>query len=501
MAIRPRSTRVSYILRATTLILATLVGCMALVPASRAQSSGSTKWVATFQNLGPLSGEAQPAAVATDSAGNVYVTGWATVSENFCPPPQSCTQALTIKYDPSGKVLWKDWLSTVNPPNQIAAVAQGMDIALDSTGNTYVLFNFTHPLAADPGQVVPEVVTAKYNSAGGRDWIEFIDSSREPGSVQRTPVHLAVSPEGNVYVTYLEGIPNTGPISGAVTKYDTAGHTIWYRSINDSGKTPDGNQPAAIALDALENIYVDVVLAIPPYSDGEIVKYDLNGNRLATFGRGQISTEHGFHVDPDGACYFSGRGANNGSPLPDLVVAKFNPDQSLAYLVDITTLENGLGADLGGGAGPDGGIGTITSDSSGDAFLLQYFSNTGPAFDGSVISVLKLDPSGKEVFATRYNNQSNESGLDSPTALAVSPLGDFYITGNVQLQPQSNDLEFVTLKYDSTGVQQWVAQYASPGPYAVPIAIALSAGNLIVTGTASSTDSPASEWVTIDYVP
>jgi hypothetical protein len=353
-------------------------------------------------------------------------------------------------------------------------------------------------LAADPTQTVPEVVTAKYNPTGGRDWIEFIDSSRTSGGVQRTPVHLAVSSEGNVYVTYWEGIPNTGPITGAVTKYDTAGHTIWYRSINDSGKTPNINQPAAIALDALENIYVDVGLTISPYADGEIVKYDLNGNRLATFGRGQISLANDFHVDPDGACYFSGRGANNGSSLPDLVVAKFNPDQSLAYLVDITTLESGLGANLG--AGPNGGIGTITSDSSGDAFLLQYFSNTGPAYDGTVISVLKLDPLGHEVFVTRYNSQSNESGQGSAVALAVSPSGEVYAAGAVGPEAPSNDFEFATIKYDNTGVQQWVAQYTSPRQYAVPIAMALSAGYVIVTGL-SINNSGADDWVTIEYVP
>ncbi len=491
MAIRPRSTRVSYVLKTTTLILATLVMCMALVPASRAQSSGSTKWSATFDIPG---GSAWAAATAIDSQSNVYVTGLASVPSIYCRPPESCSQAVTIKYDTSGKVLWKDWLSTTN-----SGTAAGMDIAVDSAGNAYVLFNFTHPLAADPTQIVPEVVTAKYNSAGGRDWIEFIDGSRSSGGIQRTPIHLAVSPEDSVYVTYWEGIPNTGPITVVVTKYDTAGHPIWYRSINDSGKTPNINQPAAIALDALENIYVDVGLVISPYADGEIVKYDQNGNRLATFGRGHISLANGFHVDPNGACYFSGRGANNGSSLPDLVVAKFNPDQSLAYLVDITNLENGLGANLGAGAGPNGGIGPITSDSSGDAFLLQRFDNTGPAFGGSVISVLKLDRSGHEVFVTRYNSQSDESGQGFAVALAVSPSGEVYATGASSPKAPSNNFEFVTIKYNNTGVRQWVAQYTTPGQFAEPVAMALSAGNLIVTGTGLNNGAPG--WVTIEYVP
>jgi len=492
MAIRPRSTPLSYLQKAGVTILAAFLLALLLVPApSRAQSSGSTKWLATFSGSGN-GGETQPLAIAADPQGNVYVTGWDQVSTNYCPPPTSCTQAVTIKYDPSGKALWKDWLTS-------SGVAQGRDIAVDSAGNAYVLFNFTrqgaHPIGSEPD--VPEVVTAKYNPAGGRDWINFINSSPD-GTVQRMPVGMAVSPAGNVYVTYQENGTHTETI--VTIKYDTAGHTIWSQTISDEAGANPGATAGAIGIDANENVYVPVHLTstvgspgnLSTVNDGEIVKYDSNGVRLASIGRGQITGANGFHVDPDGACYL-----NTGSiATTDFVVAKFNPDQTLAYTVDITKLE-GIGGPFGPPFGPDSIIEQIASDSAGNAFVLQRFDQTGPHADGDVASVLKLDPSGHELFVTRYNQNSDQSGRDNPVALAVAPSGDFYLAVSGQPEDPSANSEFITIKYNNAGVRQWLAQHTSPSQDGVPKAMSLSVGNLVVTGWILNSE----DWSTIAYVP
>lgn len=491
MAICPRSTRLSYILTAGTTIFAAFLLALLLVPTSQAQASGSTKWLATFtEGFG-----GGPAAVAIDSQGNAYVTGRDLVSSNYCPPPESCSQAVTIKYSPSGKALWKDWLSTTNP-----GTAQGMNIAVDSAGNAYVLFSVTHYRSSD-GVTIPEIITAKYNPAGGRDWINRIDSSHAVGGALSTPVQMVVSPAGNVYVLYdqvtPQNPPTTIPETAVTVKYDTAGHFIWSQTINDATGVNGGSGPNAIGLDASENVYVEVSLSSSTgAANGEIVKYNASGVRLASFGRGQISVANGLHVDPDGACYFSGSGATPANDiLSDFTVAKFNPDQSLAYLVDITKLE-GIGGPNGPPFGPDSAIGPITSDSAGNAFVLQHFDQTGPHGDGEVISVLKLDPSGKELFVTRYNPASDESGKAFPAALAVSPLGDFYVTGTSSPELPATGSAFVTVKYDNAGVRQWVAQYTGPSQNAGAQAMALSAGNLVVIGA-----SNAENWISISYVP
>lgn len=472
------------------LFFSSLFLALAFPVSSRAQASGSTKWVVAKSP--EVGGSGGASAVAIDSQGNVYATGAELINPaghpTYCPPPESCAQALTIKYSPVGKVLWEDSLSTTIP-----GTAQGMNVAVDSAGNAYVLFNSTHHRSSD-GVTIPEIVTAKYNPTGGRDWINFIDSSHAVGGTLSTPVQMAVSAAGNVYVLYDVASPTVADTAVTV-KYDTAGHFIWSQTINDAPP----NRPFGFGIDANENVYVQVELSELTGANGEIVKYNADGVRLASFGRGQISVALSFHVDPDGACYLSGYGATSANVQPDLVVAKFNPNQSLAYLTDITKLES-IGGPLGPPMGPDSLIGQIASDSAGDAFVLQQFDQTGPHGDGEVISVLKLNTSGKEVFVTRYNNASDESGFASPTALAVSPSGDFYITGSAA--PESvNTPEFVTVKYDSAGVQQWVTQYPGSGQFARPGAMALSGNSLVVTGASAISNGGNSEWATISYFP
>jgi hypothetical protein len=440
---------------------------------SRAQSDVFTKWIARFDAAHSLD---QPVALATDSRGNVYVTGWSCVDVNTCADQE----ALTIKYDSSGKLIWKAWLSA---PSRIA---QGLDIGVDSAGNAYVFFNFSHSLASAPSEVVPEVVTAKYNSAGVRQWINFIDSDPQPGGLLRNPSHLAASPLGNVYITYTES--ESASISRAITtKYDTTGKTVWSQAVNDAA----GNFPFAVGLDAHENIYVDLGVSNNniDFDEGEIVKYDPNGIRLATFGRGQMGDLNAFHVDSAGACYFLGRGEPVGAPnVPDQVVAKFNPDQSRAFLVDLTKTA----------PDPSRGLAAISSDSTGDTFVAQTISGASTATHGTDISVIKFDATGHEKFLTRYNGHTDDSGNDGAVALAVNSTGDVYVTG--ASERVVGVPEFATIKYNVSGVQQWVERYAgSAETYDSPRAIAISGGSVIVTG-ASNGIATSTDWTTIDYV-
>src|SRR5215467_8947870 len=155
-----------------------LLAVLLLDSSASAQSQVFPKWTARFdarkQNDVPM-------AMATDASGNVFVTGRACIAANC-----SDEEALTIKYDSKGNVLWKAWLTSPT------GLAEGVDIAVDSLGNAYVLYAFGFP--------TEEVITAKYSPAGVRQWINFIASDSSPGGLFRFPVHLAVAPEGNVYV-------------------------------------------------------------------------------------------------------------------------------------------------------------------------------------------------------------------------------------------------------------------------------------------------------------
>lgn len=86
-------------------------------------------------------------------------------------------------------------------------------------------------------------------------------------------------------------------------------------------------------------------------------------------------------------------------------------------------------------------------------------------------------------WVTSYNSPTN--GSDEPRAIVSDNSGNIYIAG---LSPASNTgNDFVTVKYNSAGIQQWAARYHNPDGQDDNVrGIALDAsGNVYVTGSVS----------------
>ncbi|MBK6772300.1 MAG: SBBP repeat-containing protein [Ignavibacteria bacterium] len=87
-------------------------------------------------------------------------------------------------------------------------------------------------------------------------------------------------------------------------------------------------------------------------------------------------------------------------------------------------------------------------------------------------------------WATSFNSPTN--GSDEPVAMTVDNSGNIYVTGVSPTSTTAKD--FATVKYNSEGVQQWVARFNSAGPQdEIVKGIAVDAsGNVIVTGSVSA---------------
>lgn len=92
--------------------------------------------------------------------------------------------------------------------------------------------------------------------------------------------------------------------------------------------------------------------------------------------------------------------------------------------------------------------------------------------------ILKYDMNGVLQWVATYSDPSRE---DIATAIAVDANGNVYVTGYSRVEA---DYDYVTVEYDSAGVQQWVARYSAPaGGVDVATAVAIdSSENAYVTG-------------------
>ena len=135
----------------------------------------------------------------------------------------------------------------------------------------------------------------------------------------------------------------------------------------------------------------------------------------------------------------------------------------------------------------------IAVDSSGNVYVTGYGENEN--FDDDYVTV-KYNATGQQQWIARYNGEGNLD--DNALAIVVDAPGNVYVTGfdtNTGFQT-----EYATIKYNATGQQEWAARYHGPGnsfDFASALAVD-SSGNVYVTGQ-SLGSSTSDDYATIKY--
>lgn len=92
-------------------------------------------------------------------------------------------------------------------------------------------------------------------------------------------------------------------------------------------------------------------------------------------------------------------------------------------------------------------VSDMTKDKNGNIYVTGTSLGNGTSYDYLTI---KYDTSGNQQWIARYNYNGNV--LDNAAAITVDSLDYVYVTGT-----SNNDI--VTIKYNSSGIEQWVARY------------------------------------------
>jgi hypothetical protein len=112
-------------------------------------------------------------------------------------------------------------------------------------------------------------------------------------------------------------------------------------------------------------------------------------------------------------------------------------------------------------------------------------------------ATIKYNSDGLEQWVARYDGPGN--GNDLAFAIAVDDLGNVYVTG--ECYNNDSRLDYTTIKYDSSGRQRWVAAYNGQGNYNDSAkAIVLDASrNVYITGCSYSDAQTREDYATVKY--
>ena len=190
--------------------------------------AGVPQWTNHF--TGPGNSADYSYGVATDTNGNVYVTGGsgAVISYNFA----------TIKYSGAGVPVWTNYYNAPSNSDDEAHY-----IVLDKSGNVFVTGN-----SFGSGY---DFATVGYTSAGVPLWTNRYSG---PGAKNDFVRGIAVDTNGNVFVTGSSRQTN-GFSDFATVGYSAAGVPLWTNRFHGAN-TNDDSGPNGIATDSRGNVFV-----------------------------------------------------------------------------------------------------------------------------------------------------------------------------------------------------------------------------------------------------
>ena len=262
---------------------------------------------------GPGNNWDAPSAIAVDNSGNVFVTGYSYSGSDFTSQDYA-----TIAYSNVGVPLWTN---RYDGPAQLADEATA--IAVDSSGNVFV----TGYSQGGSDSTFADYTTIAYSNVGVPLWTNRYDG---PANGDDIPKAIAVDSSGNVFVSGRSLTDFITPINSdyATIAYSNSGEQLWENRYDRAG----GNEaPSAIAVDSSGNVFVT------GYSHGAndswaTVVYSSAGVRLWTRLYGGVDPS-AIAVDRSGNVFVTGSPgttiaySNSGVPLWTSRGAKVAPSK------------------------------------------------------------------------------------------------------------------------------------------------------------------------------
>src|SRR6267378_3366739 len=456
-------------------------------------------------------------AIAVDSAGNIYVTGFtSTIDFPTANPEQPAYggglyDVFVTKIDRSGStVIYSTYLGGMNAEKAFA-------IAVDSAGSAYIT-GFTQspnfpvtPTAFQPISttgILPgnssDAFVTKLSPAGNA----LVYSTYLGGSTNaENAFGIAVDSSGCAYVTgetasidfptknaYQPMLAMGGglAIDAFVTKLSADGTTLVYSTYLGGGGSGSGFSPSGIdegfgiALDSSGSAYVTGYTYSSSFptknplqanlaggSDIFMTKFSPAGNTLvySTYlGGSDLDVAFGIGVDSSGNAYITGKTRSNDFSTVNAFQPAFGGGDADAFVAKLNSAGSALVySTYLGGSGSEGNLSRIALDSAGEAYIVGSTDSKDFPIANAIQSA-KAGP-GDNAFITKLNAAGNSmvystylggNSLNLGFGIAVDASGTAYIAGQTWSTnfPVMNPFQGNLLGTDDA----FIAKIAEPPP-------------------------------------
>ncbi|MCP4147806.1 MAG: hypothetical protein GY757_08645, partial [bacterium] len=388
--------------------------------------------------------------MATDSSGNIYITGFfegnATFGNTALSTSGTASDIFIAKFDSSGNLMWVKRAGGSN-------YDEGTAITVDDSGNLFLTGYFIGTATFENTALTSfgdrDIFIARYDSSGNLAWVKQAGSTGED--------------EGNSITT------------------DSAGNLLVTGAFTGSAA------------------FANTVITSNGFSDIFIAKYDVTGNLVWVKRAGSTAFDRGFSISASNndfyiTGYYGDTADFDNTTLPtngdrDVFLAKYNANGNLVW------------ARHGGGSYWDYGYSTA-ADNSGNVYVTGFFYESA-TFEGTTLSggiqndifIAKYDGSGNLLWI----RQAGGSSYDRGKCIIPDNAGYVYLTGhfktgttfeNTSLTAYG-DYDIFVAKYSDNGSLVWLKQ-AGGDDYDEGCAITLvNNGNILVAGCCSCYLSPA----------
>ncbi|MBI5401888.1 MAG: SBBP repeat-containing protein [Ignavibacteriae bacterium] len=363
-------------------------------------------------------------------------------------------------------------------------------MCLDSYGNVYV--TGTSYRSAN----IHDYATVKFNKWGNLNWVTRYNWPGDTTGIASAR-SIAIDKNDNVYVTGKAPVTISGnPGKITTIKYDSSGVQKWVSIFYDQYYQIWPTGKVSIAVSNSFHIYVAGSTCFTNGYNYTLIKYDSSGVQqwVAKYhGPGTqvdaVNQPSSIVLDNNENVYVTGVSTGD-TTFNDIATIKFDSSGTQKWV----TRYNGP-ANLGDSAVD------IKVDNSGNVYVTgatgrEMYPNWGPRRNYVTI---KYDSSGNQIWASFYKRDSSSFSTNFSNSIAVDNLGNVYVTGESMNSTQ--EIDCATVKYDSTGVQKWVAIYGYDH-YAADWGVALVLDNLgYVYVAVNSYQGIRPHYATIKYSP